>query len=114
MHLNLEIEAPRQWLDALVKDVDTAEAKAAARLLLEEEQAATADLERKASAATGCYRLLPHPRLRLIWSTVPPTAFVTNLHVQATVVPNVRQLVNIVFGTTSSNYAIWRDLMLMP
>jgi hypothetical protein len=47
MHLNLEIEAPRQWLDALVKDVDTAEAKAAARLLLEEEQAATADLERR-------------------------------------------------------------------
>jgi hypothetical protein len=31
---------------------------------------------------------------------------VTNLHVQATVVPNVHQLVNIVVDTTSSNYNI--------
>jgi hypothetical protein len=41
------------------------------------------------------------------------SAFVTNLHVQATAVPNNRQLVNIVLDNTSSNYAIWRDLMLM-
>jgi hypothetical protein len=86
MPSDLETEALRQRLDALVKDVDAAEAKAAAArchvqvacLLLEEEQAAVA-----------------------------------NLHVQATVVPNIRQLVNIMLDTTSSNYAIWRDLMLM-
>jgi hypothetical protein len=41
------------------------------------------------------------------------SALVTNLHVQATVVSNVHQLVNIMMDTTSSNYAIWRDLMLM-
>jgi hypothetical protein len=41
------------------------------------------------------------------------SALITNLHVQATLVPNVCQLVNIVLDTTSSNYAIWRDLMLM-
>jgi hypothetical protein len=41
------------------------------------------------------------------------SALVTNLHVQATAVPNNRQLVNIVLDNTSSNYAIWRDLMLM-
>jgi hypothetical protein len=40
-------------------------------------------------------------------------ALVTNLHVQVTAVLNVRQLVNIVLDTTSSNYAIWCDLMLM-
>jgi hypothetical protein len=46
---------------------------------------------------------------------VPPATWhsVTNLHVQATAVPNVCQLVNVVIDTTSTNYAIWRDLMLM-
>jgi hypothetical protein len=37
----------------------------------------------------------------------------TNLHVQATMVPNIHQLVHIMLDTTSSNYTIWRDLMLM-
>jgi hypothetical protein len=41
------------------------------------------------------------------------SAFVTNLQAQATMVPNFRQLVNIMLDTTSSNYAIWRGLMLM-
>jgi hypothetical protein len=41
------------------------------------------------------------------------SALGTNLHVPATAVPNVRQLVNIVLDTMSSNYAIWYDLMLM-
>jgi hypothetical protein len=76
-----EIEAHRQWLDALVKDTDATEAKAAAarhrvqaaRLLMEEEQAAAADLERKAAAAKGWYRLLPRHRLRPTWSTMLPT-----------------------------------------
>jgi hypothetical protein len=36
------------------------------------------------------------------------SALVANLHV-----PNIRQLVNIMLDTTSSNYAIWCDLMLM-
>jgi hypothetical protein len=40
------------------------------------------------------------------------SALVTNLHIQTIVVPNIHQLVNIVLDTTSSNYAIWRDLML--
>jgi hypothetical protein len=64
MPLDLETEALRQRINALVKDADAAEAKAAAThhrvqaayLLLEEEQATAADLERKAAAAKG---LLP-------------------------------------------------------
>jgi hypothetical protein len=41
------------------------------------------------------------------------SALVTNLHVQATAVPNVRQLVSIMLDTTPSSYTIWRDLILM-
>jgi hypothetical protein len=40
-------------------------------------------------------------------------AHITNLHVQVMAVSNVSQLVNIMLDTTSSNYTIWCDLMLM-
>jgi hypothetical protein len=58
MPLDPETETLRQWLGALVKDADAAEAKVAtarrhvqaARLLLEEEQTTAANLERKAAA----------------------------------------------------------------
>jgi hypothetical protein len=104
-----ETEALRQRLDALVKDADTAEAKAtaahrrvqAARLLLEEEQAA--DLERKATATKG---VLPSPSSSsttsdMVDGAAYDLALVTNLHVQVTVVPSVHQLMNIVLDTTS-------------
>jgi hypothetical protein len=123
MPSNPETEALRQWLEALVKDADAVEAKPAAAhrrvqaafLLLKEEHASTADLERKAAAAKG---LLPFSSSSSTMSDMVDGAaydstHVTNLHVQAMTVPNVRQLVNIVLDTTSSNYAIWRDLMLM-
>jgi nitrogen fixation/metabolism regulation signal transduction histidine kinase len=70
MHSDPETEALRQWFDALIKDIDAAEAKVAAThrrvqaacLLLEEEQATAADLERKAAAAkdllTQCFEHL--------------------------------------------------------
>jgi hypothetical protein len=118
-----ETEALQQRLDTLVKDTDAIETKAAAarrrvqaaRLLLEEEQATAANLEWKAAAAKG---LLPSSSSSSTTSDMVDGAacdstLVTNLHVQATAVPNVRQLVNIVLDTTSSNYAIWCDLMLM-
>jgi hypothetical protein len=118
-----EIEALRQRLDSLVKDADATEAKAAtalcrvqaARLLLEEEQAIAADLERKVATAKG---LLPSSSSfsttsDMVDGAACDSALVTNLHVQATTVSNVRQLVNIMLDTTFSNYAIWHDLMLM-
>jgi hypothetical protein len=124
MPLDPETEALWQQLDALAKDFDAAEAKVAAarcrvqaaRLLLEEEQvAAAADLERKAAATKG---LLPSSSSssttsNMVNGAAYDSALGTNLHVQATAIPNVRQLVNIVLDTMSSNYAIWRDLMLM-
>jgi hypothetical protein len=117
MPLDPETEALWQQLDALAKDFDTAEAKVAAarcrvqaaRLLLEEEQVAAADdLERKAAAAKG---LLPSSSSssttsNMVDGAAYDSALGTNLHVQATAIPNVRQLVNIVLDTTSSNYAI--------
>jgi hypothetical protein len=121
--LDLETEAFRQRFDALVKDVDVAEVKAAtarrrvqaARLLLEEEHAVAADLERKAATTKG---LLPSSSSSSTTSDMVDGAaygstLVTNLHVQAMAVPNIRQLLNIVLDITSSNYAIWSDLMLM-
>jgi hypothetical protein len=96
MPSELETEALRQWLDALVKDADAAE------------QPVVDDLERKEAVTKG---LLPSSSSS---STTPDLVngatynltLVTNLHVQATVVPNVHQLVNIVVDTTSSNYNI--------
>jgi hypothetical protein len=118
-----ETKALRQWLNTLIKDAGAAEAKAATarrrvqavRLLLEEEQAAAADLERKAAAAKG---LLPSSSSSsttsdMVDGAAYDSALITNLHVQATTVPNIHQLVNIMLDTTSSNYAIWHDLILM-
>jgi hypothetical protein len=73
-------------------------------------RAAATDLERKAVAAK---RLLPSSSSSLTKSDMVDgaaydSALVANLHV-----PNIRQLVNIMLDTTSSNYAIWCDLMLM-
>jgi hypothetical protein len=36
---------------------------------------------------------------------------IAGLHLQAAAVLNIRQLVNIVLNTSSTNYASWRDLM---
>jgi hypothetical protein len=118
-----EIEALRQRLDAFVKDTDAAKAKAttahrgveATRMLLEEEHTTTTDLERKAATAKG---LLPSSSSssttsNMVDGAVYDSSLITNLQVQATVVQNVRQLMNIMLDTTSSNYTIWRDLMLM-
>jgi hypothetical protein len=118
-----ENEALQQWLDALVKDVDVAEAKAAAahrhvqaaHLLLEEEHVIAANLKRKAAATKG---LLPSSSSssttsNMVNGVAYDSTLITNLHVQAMTVPNIHQLVNIVLDTMSSNYAIWCDLMLM-
>jgi hypothetical protein len=96
-----ETEALRQRLDALVKDVNAAEAKAAAarrrvqaaRLLLEE-QATAANLERKAAAAKGLLLSSSSSSTTsdMVDGAAYDSALVTNLHVQATTVPNVRQM----------------------
>jgi hypothetical protein len=116
-----EIAALRARLEAIVKEVEDAEAQAAAahrrvqtaRLLLDEEskaialaQTATAARQRvpssSSSSSSSASQLIPTTS-----STYKDTV-VVELHLQAAAVLNVRQLVNIVLDST--NYASWCDL----
>jgi hypothetical protein len=93
-------------LESLVKDPNTAEAKAtdarcrvqAPQKLLEEEQSTIADLERKVAVAKGLLSSSSTPSTPATASTDASSdaAIITNLHLQAMMVLNVRQLVNIV------------------
>jgi hypothetical protein len=106
--------------------LDDAEAQAAAarchvqaaRLLLEEESKATA-LEQTAtvtrrrvpsSSASSSSPLTASQLIPTASSTYKDTV-VAGLHLQAATVLNVRQLVNIVLDSSSTNYVCWRDLM---
>jgi hypothetical protein len=69
---------------------------------------ANADLKRKAAAVKG---LLPpssssSTTSNMVEGAPYDSALVTNLHIQATAVPNIHQLANIILDTTSSKYAI--------
>jgi hypothetical protein len=80
-----------------------------------EEQATAADLERKAPTAKGLIQSSSSSSTTfdMVDGVIYDEALVTNLYVQSTVAPNICQLVDTVLDTTSSNYTIWRDLMLM-
>jgi hypothetical protein len=118
-----DVEALKQWLDALVIATEAAEGKATttchhvltACQLLDEEQAAAADLERQDTVAKN---LVPGSVSSLTTETMTDSSsnedtVVINLHTQAVTMPNVHSLVNIVLDTTSSNYAWWRDNMML-
>jgi hypothetical protein len=99
-----EVAVLRARLKAIVKKVEDTEAQAA-RLLIEKSKAAA--LEQ--TATTGCQRVpsssSPAAASRLI-STASSTyedTVIVRLHLQAVVVLNVRQLVNIVVDS-STNY----------
>jgi hypothetical protein len=119
---NTEVAALHARLEAIVKEAEDAEAQdavarrriQAARLLLEEESTAIA-LEHMATAA---HQHVPSSSSPVAASQLVPTAsstyedtVVTGLHLQATAVLNVYQLVNIVLNSSSTNYANWHDLM---
>jgi hypothetical protein len=86
-----ETEALRQRLDTLVKDADAAEAKAAtarhrvqaARLLLEEEQTASVDPERKAAVTKGLLlsSSLSSTTSDMVNSAAYNSALVTNIQI---------------------------------
>jgi hypothetical protein len=77
----------------------------AAHLLLEKEQAVAKGLLPSSSSSSTTSGMVD--------GAAYDSTLVTNLHIQAAAIPNVHQLVNIVLDITSSNYVIWRDLMLM-
>jgi hypothetical protein len=122
-----KVVALRARLEAIIKEAEDAEAQAAdarrriqaARLLLEEEESKATALEQTAttprqhvpalssspSSPAAASQLIPTAS-----STYEDTA-VAGLHLQAAAVLNVRQLVNIVLDSSSTNYVYWRDLM---
>jgi hypothetical protein len=121
-----EAAALHARLETIIKEAEDAEAQAvaarrrvqAARLLLTEESKATA-LEQTATAASQCAPSSPSsasspaaaPPLVPTASSTYEDTVVAGLHLQAAAVLNVRQLVNIVLDSSSTNYACWCDLM---
>jgi hypothetical protein len=121
-----KVAALRARLEAIIKEAENAEAQAAAarrrvqaaHLLLTEESKATT-LEQTTTAA--CQRVPSSPSSASSPAAAPPlvpTASLTyedtvvaGLHLQVAAVLNVRQQVNIVLDSSSTNYACWRDLM---
>jgi hypothetical protein len=122
-----EAAALRAQLKAIIKEAEDAEAQAAtarrrvqaARLFLAEEESKATALEQTATAArqrvpssysSASSPAAAPPLIPTASSTYEDTV-VAGLHLQAAVVLNVRQLVNIILDSSSTNYACWRDLM---
>jgi hypothetical protein len=119
-----EAAALRAQLEAIIKKAEVQAAAARRRvqvtrvLLVEEESKATA-LEQTTTAAHQCMPSSPSSASSL--ATTPPLVpttsstyedtVITGLHLQVGTVLNVRQLVNIVLNSSSTNYACWCDLM---
>jgi hypothetical protein len=109
-------------LEAIVKKAEDAEAQAAAAgrrvqaacLLLEEEESKAAALEQ---TTTTVRQRVPSSSSPATASQLVPTAsstyedtVIAGFHLQAAAVLNIRQLVNIILDSSSTNYASWRDL----
>jgi hypothetical protein len=124
---NAEAVALRTRLEAIIKEVEDAEAQAAAarhriqiaRLLLEEdeskatvlEQTATAIHQRVPSSSSSSSSPVTASQLVPTTSLTYEDTVIVGLHPQATVMLNVRQQVNIVLNSSPTNYVCWRDLM---
>jgi hypothetical protein len=123
---NTEAAALRARFEAIIKEAEDIEAQAAAarrrvqaaHLLLEEEESKATTLEQ--TATTACQHVSSSSSSSSSPATssqlVPTTSLtyddtvVTGLHLQAAAVLNVRQLVNIILNSSSTNYANWHDL----
>jgi chromosome segregation ATPase len=122
-----EAAALRARLEAIIKEAEDIEAQAAAarrhiqaaRLLLSEEESKATALEQMATAAhqrvpsspSSASSPVAAPSVVSTVSSTYKDTVVTGLHLQAAAVLNVRQLVNIILDSSSTNYACQRDLM---
>jgi hypothetical protein len=109
-------------LEVIVKKAEDAKAQAAAAsrrvqaayLLLEEEESKAAALEQTATAAHQCVpsssSLAAALQLVLTASSTYEDTVVAGFHLQTAAVLNIRQLVNIILESSSTNYVSWRDL----
>jgi hypothetical protein len=114
-------------LEAIIKEAEDAEAQAttarrriqAAVLLLEEEeskaaalgQTATSARQRVPSSASSSSSLAVASQLVPTASSINEDTIIIGLHLQAATMLNIRQLVNIILDSSSTNYASWCDLM---
>jgi hypothetical protein len=128
MAADTKVAALCAWLEAIVKEAEDIEAQAvaarhhvqAARLLEEEskaaalEQTATPARQRMPSSSSSSSSLAAASQLVPTASSTYEDTVVIGLHLQAAVVLNVCQLVNIVLDSSSTNYASWHDLMEQP
>jgi hypothetical protein len=72
---------------------------------------AIATRQRVPSSPSSASSLTAAPALVPAASSTYEGTVVTGLHLQATAVLNVRQLMNIILDSSSTNYACWCDLM---
>jgi hypothetical protein len=103
---NTGAAALRARLEAIVKKAKDAEAQAAAL----EQMATTAHQLVPSSSSSSSSPAVASQLIPTASSTYEDTV-VARFHLQAAVVLNIRQLVNIVLDSSSTNYASWRDLM---
>jgi hypothetical protein len=75
------------------------------------EQTATAARQRVPSSSSSSSSPTVTSQLVPTASSTYEDTVVAGLHLQTTAVLNVRQLVNIILDSSSTNYANWRDLM---
>jgi hypothetical protein len=122
-----EAAALHARLKAIIKEAKDVEAQTAAAhrrvqavcFLLEEEeskataleQTTTAICQRVSSSTSSTSSLAAASPLVSTTSSTYEDTVIARLHLQAVVVLNVRQLVNIVLESSSTSYASWRDLM---
>jgi hypothetical protein len=123
---NTEPAALRARLEVIVKEAEDVEAQATAarcrvqevHILLEEESKATTldkmtiaarqrvpSLSSSSSSPAAASQLIPTT------SSTYEDTIVAGLHLQAATVLNIRQMVNFILDSSTTNYASWRDLM---
>jgi hypothetical protein len=106
----------RAWLEAIIKEAENIEAQVvaarhhvqAARLLLKAtvlEQTATAAHQRVSSSPSSVSSPAAAPPLVPTGFSTYEDTIIAGLHLQTVAVLNVRQLVNIVLDSSSTNYA---------
>jgi hypothetical protein len=124
---NTEPAALRARLEAIVKEAEDTEAQATAarrrvqeaHILLEEEESKATTLDKMTIAARQRVPSLssssssPAVASQLIptTSSTYEDTIVAGLHLQAVTVLNIRQMVNFILDSSTTNYASWRDLM---
>jgi hypothetical protein len=118
-----EAAALHAWLEAIVKEAEDAAARrrvqATGLLLEEEEESKATALEQTATTIHQCVPSSSSSSSFLVAaSQLVLTAYLTyedrviaGLHLQAATVLNIRQLVNIILDSFSTNYASWHDFM---